>query len=122
MGCYRRHRNLLNVTRSLLFHAKLPKSFWSFSLCHATFLINRLCSLIIQNQTPYVLLFKTPPTYDNIKTFGCPGYASTLTRQRDKLDPRNTKCIFLGFTTGIKEYLLFNLSTRSIFTTRNCVF
>lgn len=28
----RKHRHLLNVTRSILFHAKLPKRFWSFSL------------------------------------------------------------------------------------------
>src|SRR4051812_5725298 len=33
----RKHRHLLNVTRSLLFHAHLPKNFWSYALCHATF-------------------------------------------------------------------------------------
>lgn len=49
-------------------------------------------------------------------------YESTLAKQRDKLDPKNTNCLILGFTIGIKGHLLFNLSTRSIFTSRNCIF
>lgn len=54
----RKHIHLRNVTRSLLFHANLPEFFWSFSLCRATYLVNRLCSPTIQNNTPYEFLFK----------------------------------------------------------------
>lgn len=68
------------------------------------------------------MLFNTPPTYFNLKTFGCLAYAITLNRNKDKLDPRATKSLFLGFTIGIKGYLLFDIDKRTIFTLRNCVF
>lgn len=103
----RNHRHLLNVTRSLLYHAKLPKCFWSFSLCHATYLINRLCNPTINNITPYELLFKEPSSFTHLKTFGCLTYATTITRHRDKLNPQATKCIFLGYPNGIKVFLFF---------------
>lgn len=118
----RKHRHLLNVTRSLLFHANLPKCFWFVSLCHATYFINRLCIPTIQYNTPYELIFKTPSSYTHLKIFGCLAYASTITRHKDKLDPRATKCLLLGYPMGIKEYLLFYHSTRSIFSSRNYVF
>lgn len=117
-----KYRHLLNVTRSFLFHAHLPTNFWSYALCHATYIINRLCSPTIRNHTPFELLSNTPPSYTNLKTFGCLGYASTLNRNMDKLDPRASKSLFLSFTMGIKGYLLFYLGKRATFTSRNCVF
>lgn len=38
----RNHRHLLNVGRALLFHSKLLKTFWSYAISHATFIINRV--------------------------------------------------------------------------------
>jgi hypothetical protein len=37
----RKHQHLLNVGRALLFQSKLPKSFWSYAVLYATFLINK---------------------------------------------------------------------------------
>lgn len=56
----RKHIHLINVTRSLLFHAHLNKCFWSYDVWHATYLINRICSPIIDNKTPYDILFQQP--------------------------------------------------------------
>ena len=109
-------------TRSFLFHVNLPKCFWSFSLCHATYLINILCSPTIHNNTPYELLFKELPTFTHLNIFGCLTYANTITRHRDKLEPRATKCVFLGYHNGIKGYLLFDLHTRATIISRDCVF
>lgn len=117
----RKHRHLLNVTRALLFHSKLPKCFWSFALYHATFLINRLPSLVINYKTPYELLYNTPLTFLDIKVFGCLAFASTLKQNRHKLGPKARKCLFLGFKPGIKGYVLVDLQNRSVFTSRHTV-
>ncbi|XP_004514759.1 uncharacterized protein [Cicer arietinum] len=38
------------------------------------------------------------------------------------MDPRARKCLFLGFKLGTKGYVLFDLNTRDIFTSRNVIF
>lgn len=111
----RKHRHLLNINRSLLFNVNLPIYFWYFSLCHATYLIIKLCSLIIHNHTLYKIIFKELPSLTHLETFSCLTYATIITRKQYKLDHRATKGLFLGYPTGIKGCLLFDLHTRSTF-------
>lgn len=86
------------------------------------FIINRLPTLVLKNKCPYELLYKQPPTYLDFKVFGCLSFASTLTQNRHKLDPRARKCIFLGFKPRVKGYVLFDLKTREFFISRHAVF
>jgi len=54
----RKHQHLLNVTRALLFQSNLPVVFWCFAIQHATFLINYMPTLLLNNATPYERLHK----------------------------------------------------------------
>jgi hypothetical protein len=91
----RKHQDILNVGIALLFQANLPKSFLSFVVQHATYLINRLPTNVLNNKSPYELMHNDIPSLEHLKVFGSLAYASTLQSHTTKLEPRSRKCIFL---------------------------
>lgn len=49
----RRNRTLMGMTRSLLKHMSVPNYLWGEAVRHATYLINRVSTRTLLNQTPY---------------------------------------------------------------------
>ena len=52
----RRNRTLMEMTRSLLKHMSLPNHLWGEAVRHATYLINRVGTKSLTDQTPYNVL------------------------------------------------------------------
>src|ERR1044072_9507669 len=81
-----------------------------------------MVSAPLQHQIPYELLYGHPPDYTSLKVFGCLGYASTILANRTKFDPRADRCVFLGYKSGTKGFILLILATQQIVVSRNVVF
>lgn len=62
-------------------------------LSHVVFLINRVTTPLLQNQSPYQLLHDNMSVF---KVFGSLWYASNIQSNRTKLDPKGIKVVFLG--------------------------
>lgn len=110
----------MSIARALRFQSGLPIKYWGDCILAATFFINRLPTPVLDYKTPLDLLYNMPPTYDNIKVFGCLCFASV--HISDKFSPRAIRCVFLGYPHGHKGYKLLNLNTKQSFISRHMVF
>jgi hypothetical protein len=110
------------VTRDLLFQSSLPKNFWSHAVSHAIHIINRLPTPFLQQKSPYEILYQTLPDISTLKVFGSLCFATTLKAQRLKLDSRSRKCVYLGFKSGVKGHILFDLHNKELFLSRDVIF
>ena len=71
-----------------------------------------MSACVIDYQTPLQMLsqFHPIPSALNFcpKVFGCVCYVHIHFHQRDKLDPRTLKCVFLGYSNSRKGYKCFH--------------
>ncbi|PWA88754.1 ribonuclease H-like domain-containing protein [Artemisia annua] len=113
-------RTINNLIRTLLFQAHLPPTFWLEALHMAAYLLNILPSTAITNEIPHTRLYKTPPSYTDLRIFGCLCYPHLHTNH--KLEPRATPSIFLGYPTNHRGYRCLDLNTNKIILSRHVTF
>lgn len=87
----------------------------------ATYLINRLTNSVLHDKTHLEGLYNKQPTYSHLKSFGCLCFP-TLKTDKDKIDPRSTPHIFIGYPFNTKGYKVLDLSTKRIHTFRDVSF
>lgn len=117
-----KHQHLLNVARALFFQSKVPITFWGECVVTVAFLINKLPSPLLKQNTPYQVLYCSAPDYSILRSFGCLAFAATLNSERNKFSPRAVPFVFVGYPQGIKGYRLYNLQTRKFYVSRDLVF
>ena len=57
----------------------------------------------------------------HIRIFGSLAYAFTKPVSRTKLDSRPSKCDFIGFKTGVKGCILYDIFTNNVFLSHDVV-
>jgi histone deacetylase 1/2 len=55
----RKHRHIVEVGLTLLAHASMPLQFWDEAFITVVFMINRLPSKVIGQETPFSLIWQT---------------------------------------------------------------
>ena len=118
----RMNRTLLERARAMLQTAGLAKSFWAEAVKTACYVINRSPSTAIGLKTPMEMWQGKPPNYSSLHIFGCPVYVMYNSQKRTKLDPKSRKCIFLGYTDGVKGYRLWDPTARKVVVSRDVIF
>ena len=92
----RKHRHVVDTGLALLAHSGLSTKYWVDAFLTAIYLINRLPTPTISNQTPYFKLFHHDPDYNILRTFGCACFPLMRPYNPHKLAFRSKKMHFLG--------------------------
>lgn len=116
------HRIVVNMVCALLFQGSLPPNFWVEAFKTVVHLINRLPSSFIQNLTPFKLLYNKQPIYDYLRVFGCTCYPNLFFQSTDKLSPRSTKSVFIGYSDSLKGYCCFDVAIQKVIISWHVVF
>ncbi|KAM0960324.1 hypothetical protein ACFX2C_025377 [Malus domestica] len=118
----RKHRHILETAITLLQTAILPPIFWSFACQTAVYLINRMPSSTLHKKSPFELLFKAVPVINHLRIFGCSVFPLLKPYNSIKLQPKTTKCLFLGYASKYKGFICYDILHAKFYISRHVLF
>ncbi|WZZ78411.1 hypothetical protein YC2023_098983 [Brassica napus] len=118
----RKNRHLMEVARSLMFQANVPKRFWSDAVSTACYLINRIPTRVLKDQAPFEVLNQRKPSLTYMRVFGCLCYVLVPGELRNKLEARSRKAMFIGYSTTQKGYKCYDPEARRVLVSRDVKF
>ncbi|PNX86333.1 hypothetical protein L195_g042411, partial [Trifolium pratense] len=118
----RKHRHIVETARSLLLSASVPCEFWGEAILTSVHVINRIPSSITSGLSPFEKLYGSTPDYSSLKVFGSTCFVLRPQVERNKLSPRSTICVFLGYGAGQKGYRCYDPSSKKLYVSRHVVF
>ncbi|PKU71144.1 Retrovirus-related Pol polyprotein from transposon TNT 1-94 [Dendrobium catenatum] len=118
----RKHRHILDTTKTLLQTASIPLNYWYEAVDTAVYLINRFPSPTNQNHSPLQLMFNISPDYAHMRTFGCACFPLLPPHSFNKLQPKSATCVFLGYSDKHKGYKCFNQEANTTTISRHVQF
>ena len=91
----------------------------SFTACY---LINRMPTPVLNNDTPIYRLLKIQRNYDFLHTFGCAYWPSIRKYNAHKLSFHSMMCVFLGYSPMHKGYKCLDRSTGRIYISHDVIY
>ena len=95
----------------------VPKSFCSYGVLTATYLMNRLPSRVLDFKCPIEVLQGKTPYLSHLKIFGCTYFVHIST-----IDSREVKCVFLIYSQTKKGYKCYDTITKKLYVSRDVRF
>ena len=84
--------------------------------------INNLPTLVLNNSSPYFVLFHKHPDYSTQKPFGCTIFPLLRPYNNHKFAFRSTPCVYLGPSPSHLGSRCLNLSNDRVYIARHVVF
>jgi len=112
-------RTVMNMMRSMLKGAGLPKNLWAEAIIAACYIKNRFTSS--NKSTPHELWFGTKPDVSGLRIYGCTAFVHVPKEKKKALDDQSEECILTGYGSG-NIYRLLTKKTRKLIIARDVKF
>nr|GEY81672.1 integrase, catalytic region, zinc finger, CCHC-type, peptidase aspartic, catalytic [Tanacetum cinerariifolium] len=110
----RRNRTLVDAARTMLSAAKVPLFFWAEAIATTCFTQNRSLVIPRHEKTPYHIINNRKPSVKFFHIFGSLCYIVRDGENLNKMKEKGVECIFMGYSTQSRAYIVFNKRTRVI--------
>ena len=118
----RDNRTIMENTRTMMHAAKLDKRFWAEAAYTAVYLRNLCPTKAVKGMTPVQLWSGMKPVVGHLRPFGCPAYVHVPKSNRDKLDVKSSRGIFLGYSRTSRAWRVWDIASQSIIESRDVIF
>nr|GEU87096.1 hypothetical protein [Tanacetum cinerariifolium] len=108
------NRTLVEAARTILSTAKVPLYFWAEAIATTCFTQNRSLVIPQHKKTPYHIINNRKPSVKFFHIFGSLCYIVRDGENLDKMKEKGDACIFVGYSTQSRAYMVFNKITRVI--------
>ena len=115
----RRNKTLLDMVRSMMNRCTLHLYFWGYALKTAARILNMAPTKKV-DKTPYEIWHGRVPSLSYLRIWGCEAYVKT--EALNKLHPRATKCIFVGYPKDGMGYYFYDPTDDKVFISRHAEF
>lgn len=115
----RMNQTIMDKVRSMLVETSLDAEFWAEAASTAVYIINRSPTSATWSEVPEAIWTGANPRYDHLKRFGCVAYIHTIA---DKICPRATKGIFLGYAQRTKGFRVWLLDEEKVVISKDVIF
>nr|GEZ71738.1 hypothetical protein [Tanacetum cinerariifolium] len=110
----RRNRTLVEAARTMLSATKVPLFFWDEAIATACFTQNHSLIIPRHEKTPCHIINDRKPSVKFFHIFGSVCYIVRDGENLDKMKEKGDECIFVGYSTQSRAYIMFNKRTRVI--------
>lgn len=118
----RKHQHIVEMGLTKIFHANMPLSLWVDVFLTTVYLINRLPSSILNNESPYYKLYNRHPDYRGLRVLGCQCFPSLRHQGSSKFDKKTYPCVFIGYSSIHKGFRCLEPKTKRVYISRHMVF
>lgn len=117
----RYNRTIVEMARSLLIEAQLPKVYWLRAVDTAAYIRN----LVVrkdETKSAFEKFKARQPKTEHLKRFGCLAFVKNRGKEKSKFDAKSKRHIFLGYEENSTAYVLQDLESKKRVTARNVIF
>nr|GEX18367.1 retrovirus-related Pol polyprotein from transposon TNT 1-94 [Tanacetum cinerariifolium] len=110
----RRSRTLVEAARTMLSATKVPLFFWAEAIATSCFIEKHSLVIPRHERTPYHIINGRKPSVNFFHIFGSLCYIVRDGENLNKMKEKGDACIFVGYSTQSRAYMVYNKRTRVI--------